>query len=959
MPIDYNSRLGRYVIRYQLGASAIGEVYLAHDPEIGRDVLIKLLPPEFAIDEDRLQRFEIEVQAIGKLNHPNILPFSDVETIDERTYIVYEVPQRAETLRYRLLLGPLPSQVAIDYAKQIAQGLIAASELGIIHCNINPENILITSDSCIKILDFGLGQLTQKTEDSALMDIATRIVSESSTPVLETMGYKSPEQIREEPLDQRTDIFSLGVVLFEMLSGVRPFQGESSVETLDAVLKEDPIELTDPNPDLKAIVMRCLEKNPEKRFQSVQELLSSLAELSEPPRTVEEIATPVVPATAESSAGLSTPPESPIAQTEIQTEPQTEVRATSAPSVPDSVLESPSTEPPASATTEPVAALPTETKQSAERDKTGSNVNYRYWILIGILAVALLTSLYFAFFRDRNTTTYSGVLNLVVLTSDQAPMTGLVGAFSISPDGRRVAFVGSSQGKDSLWVRSLDSATAQELTGTAGVSNTAPPFWSPDGKQLGYFAGGRLKKVSATGGPPEDVCEAPGARGGSWSQDDVIIFGSAFQNPIFRTSAKGGKPQPLTTLDPTRKETSHRWPNFLPDGKHFLFLARSGPYHGGELYIGTLDSPERKHLLSTSSAGLYSAPGYILFMKDDALMAQQLNTTKLELSGEAIQVVPQVTSNAGLGRGAFSVSNTGLLTYVSGNGDVNEPVWFDRQGNKISTATAPGLFFTMCFSPDETRLAINQVNTHTGASDIWTLDPSNRGTPSQFTSDAAGDSNPLWSPDGSTLVFTSSRDGVGNLYQKSATGAGNEELLLKTEEEKWADDWTRDGKYIIYQTFSKGRWELWVLPMFGDRKPYPYLQASSNRWQASFSPDGRWVAYTSDESSQPEIYVQAFPAPSTKWRISSGGGTQPSWRRDGNELYYIAGDRSLMAVDVSGGFESRVPQKLFTTRVLTMTDFRNAYLPSSDGKRFLVNSQLERLEGAPINVLVNWTSLLK
>ena len=348
-------------------------------------------------------------------------------------------------------------------------------------------------------------------------------------------------------------------------------------------------------------------------------------------------------------------------------------------------------------------------------------------------------------------------------------------------------------------------------------------------------------------------------------------------------------------------------------------------------------------------------------MRNDSLMAQHFDTTKLELSGEAFQVVSQVTNNAGLGRGAFSVSNNGVLTYCAGNGDVNEPIWFDREGNKIGTANSPGLYFTMSLSPDETHLVINQVNTQTGASDIWTLDLVNRGTPSQFTTNPAGDANPLWSPDGNTIVFSSNRDGVGNLYQKNAMGAGDEELLLKTDEEKWADDWTRDGKYIIYQTYSKGHWDLWVLPMFGDRTPYPYLQASFNRSQARFSPDGKWVAYASDESGQPEIYVETFPASSSKWRVSTSGGTQPSWRGDGKQLYYIAGDRSLMSVEVSGGsqFESGVPQKLFTTRVLTMTDFRNAYLPSSDGKRFLINSEIERLEGAPINVVVNWTSLLR
>jgi len=546
------------------------------------------------------------------------------------------------------------------------------------------------------------------------------------------------------------------------------------------------------------------------------------------------------------------------------------------------------------------------------------------------------------------------------MPSDQAPMTGIIGAFSISPDGKRIAFVGSSEGQNSVWVRSLDSATPQKLAGTEGASNAAIPFWSPDSQYLGYFAGGSLKKVNAAGGPSEVLCEAPGARGGSWNKDNLIIFGSSYQRALYRTTATGGGPDPITTLDPAHRETSHRWPNFLPDGKHFLFLARSGPYHGGELYVGSLDSTERKHLFSTSAGALYAAPGYILFMRNDSLMAQHFDSTKLELSGEAFAVVPKVTSNTGLARGAFSVSDNGVLAYCAGNADVNEPLWFDREGKQIGSANSPGLYFTMSFSPDESRLAINQVDTHTGASDIFITDLAQR-NPSKFTTNTASEANPLWSPDGNSIVFSSGRDGVGNLYQKNADGTGNEELLLKSDEEKWADDWTLDGKYIIYQTFSKTRWDLWVLPMFGDRKPYSYLQTGSDEMQARFSPDGKWVAYTSDESGVPEIYVQTFPASGGKWRISTNGGTQPSWRRDGKELYYIAGDRGLMAVEVKPGsqFETGVPQKLFNTRVLTLTDFRNAYLASNDGKRFLINSNLEHPEGTPINVLVNWTSLLQ
>ncbi len=342
-------------------------------------------------------------------------------------------------------------------------------------------------------------------------------------------------------------------------------------------------------------------------------------------------------------------------------------------------------------------------------------------------------------------------------------------------------------------------------------------------------------------------------------------------------------------------------------------------------------------------------------------MAQRFDADELQLTGEPFPVAEHVAYELGLGRGAFSVSENGVLAYRTGSGQIDQPLWFDRGGKQIGSLGAAGIYLTLALSPDERRVAVDRTDPQTGTNDVWLFDLLS-GIPSRFTTDPAVDTNPLWSPDGSRIVFASSREGVWNLYQKIASGVGNEEVLLKSGERKVPDDWSSDGQFIVYQTHNpKTKWDLWVLPMPGDRQPFPFLQTEFNEQQAQFSPDGKWIAYTSDESGAPEVYVQTFPASGGKWRVSTGGGNQPQWRRDGKELFYIAADRKLMAVDVKLGatFEAGVPKTLFSTRVLTLTEFRNHYAVTADGQRFLINSMIEEISATPISVVVNWTADLK
>jgi len=893
MPISPATHLGRYEIRSLLGAGGMGEVYLARDPKINRDVAIKVIPAAFSADAERLRRFEQEAQAAGALNHPNILSIFDVDTHDGSPYVVSELLE-GETVREQLHGAALPVRKAIEYALQIARGLTAAHEKGIVHRDLKPENLFVTKDGLVKILDFGLAKLIEPSNGSeALTELPTRKHNTAPGTVMGTVGYMSPEQVRGQPVDHRSDIFSLGLIMYEMLAGKRAFDGESTIETLNAILKEDPPELSESNsrinPALERVVMHCMEKSAAQRFQSARDVAFALEALS----------------------GL----------TSSQTL---------------------------------TSALPATKASSNNRERLA-------WIVAGACLLGFLAALPFAIGFLRKARVDERVFSLSLLPPDSVNMSGIVSAMALSPDGRRLAFVGSSEGQNRLWVRSLDSLSAQALSGTEGASSAGLPFWSPDSRFVGFIAGGKLKKIDASGGPPQTLCDVGANRGGTWSRDGVIVFAMGGNGPLYRVSAEGGEPTPVTTLDKSRSETSHRWPFFLPDGQHFLYFARSTQVEAGGIYVGSLDAKQAKQLLPTTLLNaVYASPGYLLFVRDKTLLAQRFDADKLQLSGEPFPVAEHVASNPGLARGAFSVSENGVLAYYSGSGDLNQPLWFDRGGKQIGSLGELGLYFTLGLSLDGKRAAVNRADQQLGTNDIWLFDLL-RGVPLRFTTDPAGDSNPLWSPDGSRIVFTSNREGVGNLYQKITSGGGNEELLLKSSDEKWPDDWTADGQFIVYQTFNpKTKWDLWLLPMSGDRQPTKFLETQFNEQQAHFSPDAKWIVYTSDESGTPEIYARTFPATDAKWRVSTGGGCQPAWRRDGRELFYIASDRKLMAVDVKLGttFEASVPKTLFETRVLSLTDFGNHYAVAADGQHFLINSTNET-NASPISVVVNWTANLK
>jgi eukaryotic-like serine/threonine-protein kinase len=488
----------------------------------------------------------------------------------------------------------------------------------------------------------------------------------------------------------------------------------------------------------------------------------------------------------------------------------------------------------------------------------------------------------------------------------------------------------------------------------------AQPFWAPDSRSLGFFAEGKLKKVEAAGGPPQTIADSASSRGGAWNRGGVILFAPATTTGLFQVSAAGGTVTPVTVLDP-QKESSHRWPQFLPDGRHFLFFVQAAK--GGGVSIGSLDSRETRHLLDTNMQAWYAPPGFLLFVRDGSLMAQSFDVGKAELGGDPMRIAEGPMFDT-TNRAAFSTAGSGILAYRSGASALNQMAWFDRSGKPLGTAGPRGRFYNPELSPDGKQVAFNQVDPQTGNLDVWLLDLA-RGEPRRFTFDPALDVIPRWSPDGKQIIFQSNRDGPFNIYQKLSSGAGGEERLFPSVVSVGPQDWSADARFLVYAVAgAKGNWQLSVLPMSGEHKLIPFVENGANNYHAQFSHDSRWVAYASNESGRYEVYVQSFPAGNGKWQVSTSGGVQPRWRRDGKELFYLALDRKLMAVPVRGAstFEFGAGVPLFEARMelgtTVVTGWMQQYDVAPDGQRFLLDLEPDS-SASPINVVLNWAGGLK
>jgi serine/threonine protein kinase len=895
MSLGVGTRIGPYEVVAPLGAGGMGEVYRARDTKLNRDVAIKVLLPAVANDPDRLARFGREAQVLASLNHPNIAAIYGIEETSAVTALVMELVE-GDDLSEKIARGAIPIDEALPIARQIAEALEAAHDLGIIHRDLKPANVKVRPDGAVKVLDFGLAKAVDPAAGSSATAMNSPTLSIHATQagiIIGTAAYMSPEQAAGKAVDRRSDLWAFGVVLLEMLTGRQTFDGETTSHVLAAVLKDEPDWSLLPSETPQAIrtlLRRCLHKDRKRRLDSA---------------------------------------------TAVRIEIDDAANAHSAPT------------------------------QASSHSVTRSTARLRVaWSLVTVFA-AIGAALAVALTRHTaplEARAYRSTILLSESLNSRPPSS----RFAISPDGTRLAYVaGQPGGTSSLWLRPLDGSTGQALSGTDGASG---PFWSPDSRFIGFTVGGRLKKIDVAGGNPITISETVrpsdigGGTQGTWNRDDVIVFGQESRAGLVRIAAVGGTPVAVTVLDPAARETSHAFPFFLPDGRHFLYVAYSSFVPVG-LYMGSLDSFERRRLLDGVSNAQYAA-GSLIFTRGSALMAQPFDVTTFGLSGEAVTVGERVQMNtATIRASAFSVSSTGALVYQQGTagGGNSQVVWSDRGGRKTVVLTERLPYRDVWLSPNATHASVSVFDEKgSGGSDIWIIDAV-RGLRTRFTFGPSDEFSGLWARDGVSMVFNSRRNGPLDLYRKAANGTGDEELLLADQFDKTPTSWSPNGQFLLYNVVSvQGRGALWVLPMAGERKPFPFVDTEFDQAWGQFSPDGRWVAYNSNESGRAEIYVAPFPGPGAKWQISNTGGLYPRWKGDGKELFYWAEGR-MMAASVRGGAERvdvEAVHSLFETRP-PGGGVRSFYDVSADGQRFLHSTLAEDTPDTALTLLTNWPALLK
>ena len=915
MALTSGTKLGPYEILSPLGAGGMGEVYRAKDTRLDRTVAIKVLPTHLSDDPELKQRMEREAKAISALQHSNICTLYDIGTQGGTDFLVMEYLE-GQTLAERLGKGALPLDQVLKIGTEIAQALEKAHQQGIIHRDLKPANIMLTKGGT-KLMDFGLAKpemsissqaVSAFTPSTPTMNLAS--LTAAVTPLTQkgsivgTFQYMAPELLQGAEADARSDLFSFGCVLYEMVTGRRAFEGKSQLSVFSAILEKDPEPITVSQPlappMLDRVVRACLAKDPADRFQSAHDIAMDL-------RWVTDITL-------------------------------------------------------------------AESKQSAAPDesaKPAAQFSKSWTAGLAALLLAFVALAGFGGYRWAKSSELPISIHAEIPPPDKFVMdtTGDAGGMPVlSPQGDKIAFVAHSGETKLLWVRSLSGESAQPLNGTAGAAH---PFWSPDGRYIGFFAGGKLMKIAAAGGPAVTITDVPNSRGGSWSANHWIVFAPSFDGALLKVNVQGGATAPATVLDKT-KHSTHRWPLFLPDGKHFIFLATS--HTGGDpkqngIYFGSVDSAETHLVIATDSAAQY-ASGYLLYRVNTALVAQPFDPQKGSLSGTAIPLVNNLRDDVGVWRSIFSVSQNGLLIYQSGSADSAKShlVLFDRSGKPLADYDPQEATITdarallgvrdVRLSPDNKRVAF------ASGTGIWTLDLE-RKTKTRITFDQQVIQEPAWSADGKTVLFSARvAAGGGNVQirSKAADGSGAEKTEFATQNNYHHPAWSPDGKYLTYLWGDGEKMvSLWIVPVAGDAKPTAIVQPpspQSDLFSYRVSPDSHWVAYQSDESGQVEIYLTTFPEGKGKWRVSANGGVYPAWAGSGKELFYenLTDDVFVCTVEPKGAeIEVGTPQRLFHA---ASPGIGTSFDVSSDGQRLLVNHSEEETQ-APLQLVTNWLAELK
>jgi eukaryotic-like serine/threonine-protein kinase len=871
------TRLGPYEVVGFVAAGGMGEVYRGRDTRLGRTVAIKIVGSAVTHRPESRRRFADEARLAAQLDHPRIGAVYDVGEAGDIAYFVMEFLE-GQSLAQRLAGGPMPFRELIGVAIEVAAALAYAHRRGVMHRDLKPGNVLLTSKG-VKVIDFGLGTLHAGAAppDDLVKAETVPLPKTDMQAVPGTAGFVPPERLQGLPSDHRGDVFAFGAVLYEMASRQRAFDGRSAADVIAAILTAEPPPLATTAPemaDLDWVIRRCLKKLPDERWQSMADVEAVLRRIA--------------------GAGLRPAPAA-------------------------------------------AAARPGDRRP--------------WYLAAASTAVAIVLAAAFAW-RANPAVTSPPLVALTIAPpagSGFTPTESSVRApqFAVSPDGRLLAFVAADgDGVPEIWIRPLDSTEARAIPGTAKATY---PFWAPTGRSIGFFADASLKRIELDGGPPRTLAHASNGRGGTWNADNVILFCANTVDVIRRVTADGAIVA-QTAFSAARRDTSHRFPVFLPDGRHFVYFARAGNDETS-IRLASIDGGD-EHVLVASPAGAAYAAGHLLYVEDGALLAAPLDIGRGRLTGDPLAIVDRIATSSNF-YGAFSSSAT-VLAYAT-KASAAELVSVRRDGERLNTI-ARGMFVDFRLSPDVRHLAVAEVEPRSGRSDLRLLDLV-RGNDIRLTTSPATDASPIFSPDGARIVFRSNRERIHDLYVRP-TSAGDDAPFLKTALAKYPTAWSPDGSFVVYHTRDdRTNYDISAAPVDHPNDARPLVHSDFDDAQGQVSPRGRWLAYMSNESSRPEIYVQPLHGAARRWQISTAGGSDPKWRGDERELFYVRGDGQLMAVALGANdLDPGPPQPLFALHdFFVLPPFPSAYEVEPDGQRFVIREPIETVQTVPLTVLVNWS----